>query len=75
MIKDTTLIAIYDGVQQVEMDCKLNTDTKEVFDIKIPNIIDNFSNFMGFYFNINGNLHPIVSKNNVDIKDNEYWYK
>ena len=73
MIKDTTLIAIYDGMKQVEMDCKLNTDTKEVFDIKVPDIVNNFDCFMGFYFNANGTLHPIVSKNNA--KENEYWYE
>lgn len=73
MIKDTTLIAIYDSIQQVEMDCKLNTDTREVFDIKMPNIVNNFNYFMGFYFNVNGKLYPIVLKDNV--KDNEYWHK
>lgn len=73
MIKSTTLTAIYDGIKQVEIKCKINTETKEVFDIKVPNIVDNFNYFIGFYFNVNGKLYPIVLKDNV--KDNEYWYK
>lgn len=73
MIKDTVLIAIYDGTQQVKMECKLNTDTKEVFDIKVPDVVNNFDCFMGFYFNVNGALYPIESKH--DAKENEYWYE
>jgi hypothetical protein len=73
MIKSTTLTAIYDGIKQVEIKCKINTETKEVFDIKVPDVVNNFNCFTGFYFNVDGALYPIESKN--DAKENEYWYK
>lgn len=72
-IKDAILVAIYDGVKQVKMNCKVNTDTKEVYDIKVPDSVNNFDYFMGFYFNIDDELHPIVSKK--EAKNDEYWYE
>ena len=62
MVKDITLIAVYDGINQTEIDCKLNTETKEVFDIQIPKIVDDFSCFQGFYINIDGVLSPVFQK-------------
>lgn len=73
MVKDTTLIAVYDGINQVEIDCMLNTETKEVFNIEMPKFIDSFGCFQGFYINIDGVLMPVFQKNKV--RDNEYWYK
>lgn len=72
-IKDAILVAIYDGVKQVKMNCKVNTDTKEVYDFHVPDIVNNFNYFMGFYFDINDELHPIVSKK--EAKNDEYWYE
>jgi hypothetical protein len=72
-IIDTTLIAFYDSMQQITMSCKLNTNTKEIFDIKIPKIVENFNSFQGFYLNIEGVLHPVILKHKV--KNDEYWYK
>ena len=72
-IKDAILVAIYDGVEQVKMNCKVNTNTKEVYDIKVPDSVNNFNYFMGFYFNIDDELHPIVSKK--EVKNDEYWYE
>lgn len=72
-IKDAILVGIYDGIKQIKMNCKVNTDTKEVYDIKVPDSINNFDCFMGFYFNIDDELHPIVSKK--EAKNDEYWYE
>lgn len=73
MIKNTTLTAIYDGVKQVEIKCKINTETKEVFDIKLHDIVKNFDYFQGFYLRIGEMFVPVIQKN--EAKESDYWYK
>lgn len=73
MIKNTTLTAIYDGINQVEIKCKINIETKEVFDIELPDIVEKFNYFQGFYLRIGEMFVPVIQKN--EAKKNEYWYK
>ena len=72
IIKSTTIVGIYDSTQEISIPCKLNTKTKEVFDIEIPKDVENFDLFLGFYLTINNKVHLVSQKS--EAKPDEYWY-
>ena len=69
---NTNLIAIYDGTEQIMLKCKLNTQSKCVFDFTIPNEVNKFNCFQGFYINIEGTLRAVMPKSKA--KSTDYWY-
>lgn len=71
-IIDTKLIAVYDFTEQITLKCKLNTQLKCVFDFTIPDEVDKFNYFQGFYINIEGTLYPVIPKS--EAKNTDYWY-
>ena len=71
-IADINITAVYDTAQKISIPCKLNTKTKEVFDIKMPDVVKSFDFFFGFYLNINNKTHPIRPKSKA--KPDDYWY-
>lgn len=67
--KNATYISIWDG-ERIETACKVNTETKEVFDIEQSNYIPD-GVCEGEYIEINGQEFEVFSENLVG--DNEYW--
>ena len=72
MIKSATFTSVWDGGYGVTTDCKVNTETKEVFDIYLVNVDDfDLEILEREYVTIDGKEYP-VSRDGED--DTEYWY-
>lgn len=70
MIKEAKFISIWDG-ERIETACKVNTDTKQVFDIELSNYTPD-GICEDEYIEIDGQEYEVYSK---DIAvGNEYWY-
>lgn len=79
MIKDATFVSVWADGFEVETDCKVNTDTNEVFDIEMVDV-------NGLDLEILDMEYIIIDGNNYNVYDvtddfiqhddcNEYWYK
>lgn len=72
MIKEARFTSVWDGEsQEVSVACKVNMDTKEVFDIQTVDVtgVDVLDRE---YVTIDGEEYP-VSRERED--DTEYWYQ
>ena len=73
MIENATFTSIWDGGFAITTGCKVNMETKEVFDIQINHdTADMVSSLDEEYVIIGGNRHSATS---IDMrKGDEYWY-
>lgn len=74
MIINTTCISFYEGNNQFEFPCKVNLETKEVFDIQVdPEVVKEFNFFFGAKVKLfDGTEHNIYPKE-MAIAKNVYW--
>ncbi len=70
MIKEARFISIWDG-EHIETACKVDTDTKEVFDIEQSDYTPE-GICEGEYIVIDGREYEVFTEDNAG--DNEYWY-
>lgn len=68
MIKDATFTSVWDGGVKISTNCKVNIDTKEVFDIEISDVCG-VEDLDIEYVTIDGVDHPVSSDGST-----EYWY-
>ena len=72
MIKNGTFTSVWDGGFEVTTNCKVNMETKEVFDIGVSEDTADLVNDLNYeYVTIDGENH-FVSYNGDE--DTEYWY-
>lgn len=78
MIKDATFVSVWDDGFEVETDCKVNTDTNEVFDIETADVDELDLEILDReYIVIDGNeydVYPIADCIPDELADDEYWY-
>ena len=73
MIKNGTFTSVWDGSYEVITKCKINMETKEVFDIEVSEDTADLVNDLNYeYVTIDGEKH-FVSYNGEE--DTEYWYE
>lgn len=73
-IINATFVSVWDGGTAIETECKINTITREVFDI-IPVEAD-VDTFERQYVIIDGQEYDVVCVDDVEeIEENEYWFK
>lgn len=73
-IINATFVSVWDGGTAIETECKINTITREVFDI-IPVEAD-VDTFERQYVVIDGQEYAVVCIDDVEeIEENEYWFK
>lgn len=77
MIKDATFVSVWDDGFEVETDCKVNTDTNEVFDIETADVDELDLEILDReYIVIDGNeydVYPIADCIPDELADDEYW--
>ena len=76
MIKDATFTSVWDGGYEVTTDCKVDMETREVFDIKVDENIDEIENLNHLdceYITINGEEFDVF--NGDEVEDGNFWYK
>lgn len=73
MIKAGTYTSVWDGGCEVTTNCKIDMETKEVFDIEISDVDADWLEVLDEeYVTIDGVDYP-VSRDGYD--DTEYWYE
>lgn len=73
MIKNGTFTSVWDGSYEITTKCKINMETKEVFDIEVSEDTADLVNDLNYeYVTIDGENY-FVSYNGEE--DTEYWYE
>lgn len=71
MIKNATFTSVWDGGYEITTNCKVNTETKEVFDIEPSIGTEDLVNELDYeYVTVDGEDFPVSSDN----EETEYWY-
>lgn len=70
MIKSATFTSVWDGGYEITTNCKVDTETKEVFDIEMADVDDSLDTLEAEFVAIDGVDYPI---SNDDMT--EYWYE
>ena len=74
MIKNATFVSVWDDNTVIETECKVNTETFEVFDIEMVDVSEEDFDFcVQEYIVIDGEDYMVDKK--VFALDDEYWYK
>lgn len=72
MIKNATFTSVWDGGYEITTNCKVNMETKEVFNIEISvgteDLVDNLDEE---YISIDDVIYPVSN----DSEETEYWYE
>ena len=72
MIKNATFTSVWDGGFEITTNCKVNTETKEVFDIEISEGTADMVNELDEEFvTIDGEEYSVSNDNDYT----EYWYE
>ena len=74
MIKNGTFTSVWDGGYEVTTNCKINMETKEVFDIEIA-YVDGLEILEKEYVVIDGEEYPVFQLSDITEEDNEFWYE
>lgn len=73
MIKNATFTSVWDGGYKVTTDCKVDMETREVFDIEMSEVDDSLETLDFEYITIDGEDFDVFSIN--EVKDTNFWYK
>lgn len=72
MIKNATFTSVWDGGYGITTNCKVNTETKEVFDVEVSRGTEDLVNELDYeYVTIDGSEYLVSN----DKEETEYWYK
>lgn len=78
MIKDAMFVSVWDYGFEVKTDCKVNTDTNEVFDIETVDVDEFDLEILDKqYIVIDGNEYDVYITTGCipdELADDEYWY-
>lgn len=70
MIKNATFTSVWDGGYEVTTDCKVNMETREIFDIEMSEVGDSLDVLEAEFVTIDG-IDYAVSNDDMT----EYWYE
>lgn len=65
-------VSIWDGNVYIETSCKINLETKEVFDIQTSSY--NGDILEKEYVIIDGEEYPVFQLSDITEEDDEFWY-
>ena len=78
IVKNATFTSVWDGGYEVTTGCKVNMETKEVFDIEIeddPEIIDGLDMREKEYITIDDVDYSVYNKIEYEIDETVFWYE
>lgn len=73
MIKDAVFVSVWDGCIEIETPCRVNTETKEVFDIVQARYNGNI--LEKEYIEIDDEAYPVYRSDSFEISDEDFWYE
>lgn len=74
MIKNGTFTSVWDGGYEVTTNCKVNMETREVFDIEVANF-DGFEFLEKEYITVDSEDYSVFQISDITEEDNEFWYE
>lgn len=75
MIKNATFTSVWDGGYEVTTDCKVNMETREVFDIELAEVDESLDILEKEYVVIDDVEYPVFQLSDITEEDNEFWYE
>ena len=78
MIKNGTFTSVWDGGYEVTTDCKVNMETREVFDIKVNDNLDEIEGLNSLdyeYITVDGEEFDVLNKDLNDVGVTDFWYE
>lgn len=77
MIKNAKFTSVWDGGYEVTTDCKVNMETREVFDIEVNNDdnIEGLNSLDYEYITIDGEEFDVLNKDLNDVGETDFWYE
>ena len=73
MIKNATFTSVWDGGYEITTDCKVDMETREVFDIEIREVDESLEHLDNEYITIDGEDFDVFSVDEVE--DANFWYR
>ena len=77
MIKNATFTSVWDGGYEVTTDCKVNMETREVFDVEVSkdDNIEGLNSLDYEYITIDGEEFDVLNKDLNDVGVTDFWYE
>lgn len=77
MIKNATFTSVWDGGYEVTTNCRVNMETREVFDIEVNNDdnIEGLNSLDYEYITIDGEEFDVFNKDLTDVGVTDFWYE
>ena len=75
MIKNATFTSVWDGGYEITTNCKVNMETKEVFDIELAEVDESLDILEKEYVVIDDVEYPVFQLSDLTEEDNEFWYE
>lgn len=73
MIKNATFTSVWDGGYEVTTNCKVDMETREVFDIEMREVDESLEHLDNEYITIDDNNFDVFSIDEVE--DMNFWYR
>ena len=73
MIKNATFTSVWDGGYEVTTNCKVDMETREVFDVEKSEVDESLEHLDNEYITIDGEDFDVFSVDEVE--DANFWYK
>lgn len=73
MIKNAKFTSVWDGGYEVTTDCKVDMETRKVFDIELIEVDESLEHLDREYITINGEEFDVFSVDEVE--DGNFWYE
>ena len=73
MIKNATFTSVWDGGYEITTDCKVDMETREVFDIEMREVDESLEHLDNEYITIDGEDFDVFSVDEVE--DANFWYR
>ena len=75
MIKNAIFTSVWDGGYEITTDCKVDIETKEVFDIELAEVDESLDILEKEYVVIDDVEYPVFQLSDITEEDNEFWYE
>ena len=78
MIKNATFTSIWDGGYEITTNCKVDMETRKVFDIEVNDNADDIealNNLDYEYITMDGEEFDVINKDVNDVGVTDFWYE
>lgn len=76
MIKNATFTSVWDSGYEVTTNCKVNMETREVFDVEKAEVDKSLEHLDNEYITLDGVDYAVLNANEEDdIDKSDFWYE